>query len=97
MKMLKIFRLSAILEGISYLLLFSLSMPLKYWANITEPNIYIGYVHGFLFIAYIILAIFFAVERKIAPKKSIMLLLASLLPFGTFYVDRNYLKPLSAS
>ncbi|MBT8180192.1 MAG: DUF3817 domain-containing protein [Eudoraea sp.] len=95
--MLKIFRLSAILEGISYLLLFSLSMPLKYWANISEPNIYIGYVHGFLFIAYLILAVFFAVERKIAPKKGIMLVLASLLPFGTFYMDRHYLKPLSAS
>ena len=95
--MLKIFRLSAILEGISYLLLFSLSMPLKYWANISEPNIYIGYVHGFLFIAYMVLAVIFSVERKIAPKKIIMLLLASLLPFGTFYMDQNYLKPLSAS
>ncbi|NNJ88117.1 MAG: DUF3817 domain-containing protein, partial [Eudoraea sp.] len=47
-------RLLAILEGISYLLLFGFSMPLKYWANIREPNIYIGYVHGFLFIAFII-------------------------------------------
>ncbi len=52
--MLLIVRLLAILEGISYLLLFGFSMPLKYWASIREPNIYIGYVHGFLFIAFII-------------------------------------------
>jgi len=94
--MLKIFRLTSILEGISYLLLFSFSMPLKYWANITEPNVYIGYVHGFLFIAYMVLTIMFSMERKIAPKKTTMLVLASLLPFGTFYLDRKYLKPLSA-
>jgi len=95
--MLRIFQLSAILEGISYLLLFSFSMPLKYWANITEPNVYIGYVHGFLFIAYMILALVFSMERKIAPKKIVMLVLASLLPFGTFYLDEKYLKPLAIS
>ena len=95
--MLKIFQLSAILEGISYLLLFSFSMPLKYWAYITEPNIYIGYIHGFLFIAYMILALVFSMERKIAPKKIVMLVLASLLPFGTFYMDEKYLKPLAIS
>ncbi len=94
--MLKIFRLSAILEGITYLLLFSFSMPLKYWANITEPNVYIGYLHGFLFIAYLILAVIFSMERKIPSNKIIMLVLASLLPFGTFYMDEKYLKPLAS-
>lgn len=94
--MLKTFRISAILEGISYLLLFSFSMPLKYWANITEPNMYIGYIHGFLFVVYMIFGLTFSMERKIAPKKIIMLVLASLLPFGTFYMDEKYLKPLSA-
>ncbi len=93
--MLRTFRISAILEGISYLLLFSFSMPLKYWANITEPNIYIGYVHGFLFIVYMIFAVIFSMERQIAPKKIIMLILASLLPFGTFYMDEKYLKPIA--
>lgn len=94
--MLRTFRISAILEGISYLLLFSFSMPLKYWANITEPNIYIGYVHGFLFVAYMIFAVIFSMERQIAPKKIIMLVLASLLPFGTFYMDEKYLKPIAS-
>jgi integral membrane protein len=93
--MLRTFRISAILEGISYLLLFSFSMPLKYWANITEPNIYIGYIHGFLFIVYMIFAVIFSMERQIAPKKIIMLILASLLPFGTFYMDEKYLKPIA--
>ncbi len=53
--MLKTFRYTAIIEGISYLALFAISMPLKYLAGLGEPNKYIGYAHGFLFILYMIL------------------------------------------
>ncbi len=80
------------MEGVSYLLLFALSMPLKYWAGIREPNIYIGYVHGFLFIAYIGLAVVLWQERKWKLKTLFWVLLASLLPFGTFYLDSRFLK-----
>ena len=93
--MLKAFRLTAILEGTSYLLLFALSMPLKYWAGIGEPNIYIGYAHGVLFIVFIVLALAFTLEKKWGVKRFLVFFLASLLPFGTFYADQKYLKPLS--
>jgi integral membrane protein len=89
------FRIAAILEGISYLLLFGLSMPLKYWAKIPEPNIYIGYAHGVLFIAFVVLAIVFCKEKKWGLRRFIILLIASLLPFGTFYIDQKYLQPLT--
>lgn len=90
--MLKLFRLTAILEGISYILLFGLSMPLKYAAQILEPNKYIGYAHGFLFIAYVLLAILVWYQKKWSFKKGFILLVASLLPFATFYVEKKYLK-----
>ena len=90
--MLKAFRILAQVEGISYLLLFALSMPLKYWAGIREPNIYIGYVHGALFIAYVIMATMLWRERKWSNKAYFYLILASLLPFATFYVDSRFLK-----
>ena len=95
--MLTTFRIAAILEGISYLLLFALSMPLKYLANMREPNKYIGYAHGFLFIVYIILAIVFWMEKKWSIRRLGVLILASLLPFGTFYMDKKYLRPLANS
>ncbi|WP_047414287.1 DUF3817 domain-containing protein [Cellulophaga sp. Hel_I_12] len=95
--MLKIFRLTAILEGISYLLLFGIGMPLKYLAKIPEPNIYIGYAHGFLFMAYVVLAALFCLEQKWGLKRFVILFIASLLPFGTFYIDKKYLKPLAVS
>lgn len=49
MSLLKSFRYTAILEGISYLL-FGLTMPLKYMYDILEPNFYVGMAHGLLFI-----------------------------------------------
>ena len=92
---LKLFRLTAILEGFSYLALFGFSMPLKYWAKIPEPNIYIGYIHGFLFIAFVALALIFCWQHKWSLKRLIILILAALLPFGTFYAEKKYLKPLA--
>ncbi|MEM9362303.1 MAG: DUF3817 domain-containing protein [Bacteroidota bacterium] len=91
--MLKVFRITAILEGISYLALFAFTMPLKYWAGILEPNKVVGYAHGILFIAYVIIAIVFWFIRKWSFKRLLILVVASLLPFATFYVDEKYLKP----
>lgn len=91
--MLQVFRIVAILEGLSYLALFGFSMPLKYWAGLPEYNIWVGYAHGFLFIAYIALAILVWVEKNWNWSDLIKLLLASLLPFGTLYMDKYFLKP----
>ena len=92
--MLKVFRITAILEGISYLSLFAFTMPLKYWAGILEPNKFVGYAHGILFILYIVVAFIFWYERKWSVKRLLILVVASLLPFATFYVDQKYLKPV---
>ena len=92
--MIKTLRLTAILEGISYLLLFGFSMPLKYWAGIGEPNKIIGMAHGILFILFIVLAAVFCWEKKWGLKRFVILFIASLLPFGTFYADQRYLSKL---
>ncbi len=95
--MLTTFRMIAVLEGFSYLALFGFSMPLKYWAGLPEYNIYIGYAHGFLFMAYLTMAIVMFVDRSWSRNTLIKLLLASVLPFGTFYLDQYFLKPISIS
>ncbi len=93
--MLSLFRTVAILEGLSYLILFGFTMPLKYWADIGAPNKVVGYAHGIFFIAYGILAIIFCWKYRWGFKRFMILSIASLLPFGTFYADRKYLKPLA--
>ena len=90
--MLQLFRITAILEGISYLALFAITMPLKYLADLPMPNKYVGYAHGVLFIAYIVLAILVCTAKKWGFKRMAIFLIASLLPFATFYIERKYLS-----
>jgi integral membrane protein len=71
-------------------------MPLKYLADMPYPNKVFGMLHGLLTVLYLFALIEFAMEHKIGFKKSILFLLASLLPFGTFYADKKWLKPMAA-
>ena len=91
MSLLGIFRYIAILEGISYLL-FAITMPLKYMYEIGAPNYYVGMVHGVLFLLYCVLGLSCAIHYKWKFGFSVMVFLASLVPFGTFYLDAKYLK-----
>ncbi len=90
----KIFKNIAILEGISYLVLFSNMLFIKP----TNPVLYktllypIGMSHGILFIGYIILAILIKKSQKWDLKVFFTVLIASLLPFATFFVEKKYLK-----
>ena len=91
MSLLGVFRYIAILEGISYLL-FGVTMPLKYVYEIVEPNYYVGMSHGMLFLLYCVLGLSSAVHYKWKFGFSVMVFLASLVPFGTFYLEAKYLK-----
>ncbi len=92
--MLRIFKLTAILEGISYILLFANMLLLKpsnleLYKQFLYP---IGMSHGVLFVGYIGLAIILKKTMQWNYVSFLMILLASLLPFGTFYVDKKYLS-----
>jgi integral membrane protein len=92
--MLKIFKITAILEGISYLVLFSNMLFIKP----SNPELYhillypIGMSHGVLFIGYLLLAFIVKSSQKWSFKTLSIILLASLIPFGAFYVEKKYLK-----
>ena len=84
-------RIIAWSEGIS-LLLFGISMPLKYGFEIPQPNYVIGMAHGILFILYNLMILGYGYKNKWNIKQVIFLCFLSLLPFGTFYGDYKYLK-----
>ena len=84
-------RLLAILEGISYLL-FGITMPIKYIYEIKGPNYFVGIAHGALFLLYCLYVLIVAYQRKWNFSKTIICLIASLLPFATFVVDARILK-----
>lgn len=91
-KMLKLFKIVAFLEGISLLLLFFFAMPMKYLMDDPLYVKHIGMAHGVLFIAYVVLALMLKYEYNWTGKKLTIILLASVLPFGTFYVEKKYLR-----
>lgn len=88
----KIFRVIAFLEGVSYLLLLFIATPVKYMANDPQYVKMLGMPHGILFIMYIILAFMIKSEYKWNSRQFSVILIGSIIPFGTFYVDRKYLK-----
>jgi len=91
-KIIRQLRIAAILEGISYLLLLGVTMPLKYWMDMPEPNMLVGYAHGLLFIAYIGLVLIVAYRYRWPAMPTLIALGASLLPFATFYVEAKMLR-----
>ena len=90
-KVLKNFKIIAIAEGISFLVLLLIAMPLKYVLHQPEYVRFVGMAHGLLFISYILLAITLKVFEQWEWKKFTIVSLASVVPFGTFYIDKKYL------
>ena len=88
----KLFRIIALLEGLSYILLLFVAVPVKY--SLGDPTYVklLGMPHGILFVAYLGFAFYFKQELNWSMKTLAIVLLASVLPFGTFYVDNKYLK-----
>ena len=83
----KSFRRLGIIEGISFLVILGVTMPLKYAFDITEPNKYAGMLHGALFIFYCFGALQFYWQRNWPLWKLLVLWLAAIIPFGTFLAD----------
>ena len=90
--MLKLLRLIGFLEGVSLLLLFGVAMPVKYVLGEPMAVEVVGMAHGILFILYIVLVLFVGFTNKWKFINIGLAMLASLLPFGTFYADKKLFK-----
>lgn len=89
MKNMMLLRYVALLEGVSWILLLFIAMPLKYIGG--EP-IYvkvIGMGHGLLFIALMGLIASNLLEERLSRKEALRIFIASFLPFGTFFTDAS--------
>ena len=86
-----LFRIVALLEGVSYILLMTLGLYFKYQLNDATYVKLLGMPHGVLFILYILIAFFLRKQEQWSFINFGIILFASLIPFGTFYVDKKYL------
>ena len=90
--MIKTLRVISYLEVISYILLLFIAVPIKYYAN--DPSLVklLGMPHGLLFVAFVILSLVNSKKYNWSFIKTIVVLISSIIPFGTFYVDYKYFK-----
>lgn len=79
-------------EGVSFLLLLGVAMPLKYFAGWPLAVRVVGLAHGILFLLYVWAAIQAALDRNWPMRRTAAVLLASVLPAGPFVVDAKILR-----
>ncbi len=88
-----VIRWAALFEGASLILLLFVAMPLKYYAGIPEAVKVIGPLHGILFLIFVVLLFSHAAKRDLSIVKTLVGLVASVIPFGTFVFKAKVLKP----
>jgi integral membrane protein len=77
------------IEGISYLVLLFVAIPLKKYANMPEAVRVVGMIHGLLFILYVILLAYCTNYYGWKIKTVILSFVLSLIPFGTFFLEKT--------
>lgn len=87
-------RLLAVVEGVSLLVLFFVAMPLKYQFDMPQAVTLAGWVHGVLFMVFVLYASSYSQRQQWRDSLFFQLLLSSMIPFGMVYMDRK-LKAIS--
>jgi integral membrane protein len=83
------FRTIAVLEGISFLILLLIAMPLKYLAGMPLMVKYVGWAHGVLFVLYCLALLQVWVTYRWSFLRVVWAFILSFIPLGTFWLDRQ--------
>ncbi len=89
---LNVLRLLALLEGLSFLVLLGIAMPLKYYYDRPNAVKIVGMTHGILFILYVTNLLIVHMKRKWNFGRTTGAFIAALIPFGTFYADKKWFR-----
>lgn len=87
-------RIASMLEGISYLVLLFIAMPMKYLAGQPSWVTWAGRVHGGLFVLLALALVVCASARKWELGRSLRVIGMALVPFGAFVLDREFVRDL---
>jgi integral membrane protein len=89
MNQIRTFRMTALAEGGSFLILLCIAMPMKYFMGMPEVVRVTGSIHGILFLLYVGLLAMLHVRQRWSVTFSLYALVASVIPFGTFVLDKH--------
>ena len=82
-------RKAGIAEGISFLVLLGIAMPLKYLLHQPMAVKIVGWMHGILFVAFLFLAWEYKTDRSKSFKWFALAFIAAIIPTGTFFFDKK--------
>ena len=82
-------RATGLAEGVSFLVLLLVAMPLKYFAGLPAAVKVVGWAHGVLFIAFVAVLLYTTVVARWPLSRAGLVFVAALLPFGPFLIDRR--------
>ena len=89
MSLIRMFRMIALAEGISFLTLLGIAMPMKYFMGMPEVVRVVGSIHGGLFMLYVGLLAVVHFRHRWSLLFSLYAFVASIIPFGTFVLDKQ--------
>jgi integral membrane protein len=92
MDIIKKLRIVGIAEGVSFILLMGIAMPLKYLYDMPLAVKYVGWIHGVLFMIYCFVAFMAMYAERLNFKWTVITLIAALFPFGPFLIDGKLRK-----
>ncbi|KFC22504.1 DUF3817 domain-containing protein [Epilithonimonas lactis] len=90
--MINLYRKTALIEGVSYLILLFIAMPMKYFFDIPEAVKYFGWIHGILFLVFFVFLILAWIKYRWSIFRIALYLIASVLPFVPFILDKKLEK-----
>ena len=82
-------RLASLLDGISYIILLGIAMPLKYLANMPLAVRIVGSAHGFLWVALCLFLLLALVKKKLSFGWCVIVFVGALIPFMPFWLDHK--------
>ena len=89
MSQIRAFRMIALAEGCSFLILLCIAMPMKYFMGMPEVVRVAGTIHGGLFLLYVGLLAMLHFRQRWSVMFSLYAFVASIIPFGTFVLDKQ--------
>ena len=80
-------RIISLVEGVSFLLLLGIAMPMKYWWGMPWAVSVVGMAHGVLFLLFCVALVNAMLVVRWKLRHPILIFLASLVPFAPLWVE----------
>jgi len=82
-------RLAGLVEGVSFLVLLGIAMPLKHLAGRPGAVLVVGWAHGLLFVLFCAALLHTTIAARWPLARAALVFAAALHPFGPFALDRR--------